>query len=186
MFSTRAHCPIVLCHPMMLPDTQACFLMRTPRMTVQRDRRTPLSMMQPCPMATSGPIRQPSPICAVSSTTTLPTTCGPVASISGHLLLCESRYRRRPAAHGRPMDAVVSARRFYHSEKLYKVPRASSRPEFRIATWLASTCTPCITWSHVATERGSMMPALRREEIASLPFRGGGKGRLRGSGLPVM
>uniref|UniRef100_A0A0A9F1Q4 GSVIVT00018410001 n=1 Tax=Arundo donax TaxID=35708 RepID=A0A0A9F1Q4_ARUDO len=96
MFSTRAHLPTVECHPMMLLDTHACCFTRAPRITVHRDSRTPASTTHPGPIATSGPIRQPSPMTAVSCTSTLPRTCPPDASLPGVFFRRESRYRRRP------------------------------------------------------------------------------------------
>uniref|UniRef100_A0A8R7PV34 Uncharacterized protein n=1 Tax=Triticum urartu TaxID=4572 RepID=A0A8R7PV34_TRIUA len=77
MFSMRAHCPTVECQPIMLFEMHACFLMRTPRITVHRESLTPSSTTHPGPIATSGPIRQPSPILALSCTRTFPTTCAP-------------------------------------------------------------------------------------------------------------
>lgn len=55
----RAHWPTIECHPMMLPDMQACFLILTPRITVQRESLTPASITQPGPIATSAQLDTP-------------------------------------------------------------------------------------------------------------------------------
>lgn len=79
MFSVLVHWPIVQCQPIM----QACFFTLTPRIMVQRERRTPASIVHSWPIETSGPIKQPLPILAVSSTMTLLKEVEPIASFSG-------------------------------------------------------------------------------------------------------
>ena len=95
MFSTRAHWLTIECQPMMPLEMQACFLMRTPRITLQRESLTLDSTMQPGLITTSGPFKHPFLILAVSLTMTFPIMQKPEASLDEDFFLNESRQSLR-------------------------------------------------------------------------------------------